>query len=293
VLIDGEGQRKSGMLGAINDFIHTEAMDYFEADSTEAYSINGSPVQMVKRHVLFMRPGYFVIVDELRKDDQPHQYEWLLHSRVQPATTDIQIRKPDEISFQSKEAALEIRMLATDVPQPQAVDKQGHRFLKVGLPQKMAEATFLALLYPTSNEHPMPSAASIRTDTIIGMKVGKDAVIWNENGASWEHAGMKTNARFAAHREEPASVFVKMARFLEWSHFGFRASEPITAILTETEARLVLSAPTEITFSQGYMSEASIYQTDQDRDLSNDRRVGQVVDNRQITLPVGAFTIRK
>jgi len=291
-LIDGEGQRKGGMLGAINDFIHTEAMDYFEADSTKAYSTNDSPVQMVKRHVLFMRPGYFVIVDELRKDDQPHQYEWLLHSRVQPATTDIQIRKPDEISFQGKEAALEIRMLATDMPQPEAVDKQRHRFLRVGLPQKATESTFFALLYPTSNEHPMPLVASIRTDAVMGMKVGRDVVLWNQNGASWEHAGMKTDARFAAHREKPASVFVKSARFLECPRFGFRASEPITAILTETEARLVLSAPTEISFPEGYMSKASIYQTDQDRDFSNDRVVGQVV-NKQITLPIGAFTIRK
>lgn len=293
VLIDGEGQRKSGMLGAINDFVHTEAMDYFEADSTPAYSTKDSPVQMVKRHVLFMRPGYFVIVDELHKDDQPHQYEWLLHSRVQPATTDIQIRKPDEIRFQGKEAALEIRLLSSDLPQPEVVDKQGHRFLRVGLSQKMAEATFFALLYPTSAEHPMPSVTPIREENLMGIKVGEDIVLWNESDAAWEHSEMKTDARFAARREEPASVFVKSARYLELSHFGFRANESITAILMEKEARLVLSAPTEITFSEGYMSKASVYQTDQDRDLSNDRQVGQVGDSGQITLPAGAFTIRR
>ena len=292
-LIDGEGQRKGGMLGGINDFVHTEAMDYFEADSTPAYSTEDSPVQLVKRHVLFMRPGYFVIVDELRKDDQVHQYEWLLHSRVEPATTNIQILKPDEIRFQGKEAALEIRVLSSDVPQPEVVDKQGHRFLRVGLPQKMVEATFFALLYPTSTEHSMPSVTTIRKDDLMGIEIGSDIVLWSQNGASWEHAGMKTDARFAALREEPASVFVRSARFLEWSRFGFEADEPITAILMEREARLVLSAPTVIAFAGGYMGKASVYQTDQDRDQSNDRQAGQVGNDGQITLSAGAFTIRR
>lgn len=293
VLIDGEGQRESGMLGAINDFVHTEVMDYFEADSTLAYSTEDSPTQLVKRHVLFMRPNYFVIVDELRKDDGLHQYEWLLHSRVQPATTDIQIRKADEIRFQGKGAALEIRMLSTDVPQPEVVDKQGHRFLKVGLPRKMEEAIFFALLYPTSTEHPMPSVTPVRTDALMGIKTGRDIVLWSQNAASWEHAGMQTDASFAACREVPASVFVRSAHFLEWRHFGFRADKPITAILAEKEARIVLSAPTTIIFLEDYMSRASVYQTDQDRDLHNDRRVGQVNDSGQITLPAGAFTIRR
>jgi hypothetical protein len=139
----------------------------------------------------------------------------------------------------------------------------------------------------------MPSYKSIRTDDLTGMEIEHDVVLWSQNEASWEHAGMKTDARFAARREEPASIFVKSASFLEWSRFSFRANEPITAILTEKEARLVLSAPTEIIFTDGYMSKASVYQTDQDRDLSNDRRIGQVDDSGQITIPAGAFTIRR
>jgi hypothetical protein len=293
VLIDGEGQRKNGMLGSINDFVHTETMDYFEADSTRAYSTKDSPTQLVKRHVLFMRPDYFVIVDELRKNDQPHLYEWLLHSRVEPATTDIQIREPDEIRFQGDNAALEIRMLSTDTPKSEIVNKQGHRFLRVGSSQKMTEATFFALLYPTSTEHPMPSVTAIRTNGLLGIQTEHDTVIWNQNAASWEHAGMKTDARFAAYREESASVFVKSAHFLEYSHFGFKADESITAMLTEKEARIVLSASTKIAFSHGYMSKARVYQTDQDRDQSNDRQVGQVGDDGQITLSTGAFAIKR
>jgi hypothetical protein len=250
-------------------------MDYFEADSTQAYNTKDSPNQLVKRHALFMRPGYFVIVDELRKDDQLHQYEWLLHSRVEPSKADIEISRPDEIRFQNEKAALEIRMLATDALQHNVVNKQGHRFLRVGLPQKVKEATFFALLYPTSAEHPMPSYKSIVTDSLIGIEVEHDFVLWNQSKESWNYVGTKTDARFVAIREAPASVFVKSAHFLEYSRLSFKSDKPITAILTEKEARIVLSAPTEITFSAGYMSEASVYETDQDRDSSNNIQVGQ------------------
>jgi hypothetical protein len=293
ILIDGEGQRKNGMLGGISDFVHTEVMDYFEADSTRAYSTNASPTQMVKRHILFMRPNYFIIVDELRKDDQPHQYEWLLHSRVEPPKADIEISRPDKIRFEGEEAALEIRMLATDAIQPAAVEKQGHRFLRVRLPQKAKEATFFALLHPTSAEHPMPSYSSITTDGLIGMEIEHDLALWNRGKESWNYEGIETDARFLAARKTAASVFVKSANFLEWSAFGFKADKPITAILTDKEARIVLSESTAVIFSNGYMNKAEVYQTDQDREPSNDIQVGQVDNNGQIALSPGAFTIRK
>jgi hypothetical protein len=293
ILIDGEGQRKNGMLGGINDFVHTEVMDYFEADSTPAYSTEDSPTQLVKRHVLFMRPGYFAIVDEIIKDGQPHNYEWLLHSRVESDKADIEIGKPEEIRFRGEKAALEIRMLATDALQPEVVEKQGHRFLRVRLPRKVKEATFFALLHPTSAEHPMPSYRSITTDGLIGMEMEHDLVLWNRGKESWNYEGIETDARFLAARKRAASVFVKSASSLEWSGFGFKADKPITAILTDKEARIVLSESTEVIFSNGYMSKANVYKTDQDRDLSNDMQAGQVDDNGQIALSSGAFTIRR
>jgi hypothetical protein len=289
VLIDGEGQRKSGMLGAIRDFLHTPAVDYFEADSTPAYS----PAQRVTRHVLFMRPGYFVIVDDVRKDDATHDYQWLLHSTVQLSTTEIKVRRPDHIAFVAERAALEVRMLSPEAPRSEVVEKQGHTFLSVATPQKVDEVTFLAVLYPTSAEHRMSPLTPVRADDLVGAKVGDDLVLWAHRDEQWEHAGLKTDARFAACRQAPQSVFVKSARSLAWGGLGFAADQPVTAILTEDEARLVSSQGVTLTFADGYLRSAAVYETDQDRDPSNDKRVGEVDGNGRVSLPAGAFTIRK
>ncbi len=292
VLIDGKGQRQRGMLGAIRDFLHTEAMDYFEADSTAAYSTAESPAERVKRHVLFMRPSYFVIVDDVRKDDSQHDYQWLLHSQVQLSTTEIQIREPDEITFQAERAALEVRVLSPEAPRSKVVSKQGHAFLSVATPQKVEEVTFFAVLYPTAAGNAAPAVTPVRTDALVGAKVGDDVVLWSLEEGAWEHAGMKTDAHFAACRQEPRSALVKSARSLEWGRIGFGADRPVTAILTDTEARLVLSDHTTLAFSDSYMRNGTVYETDQDRDPANDEPVGQVDATGRVRLGTGAFKVR-
>jgi hypothetical protein len=56
---------------------------------------------------------------------------------------------------------------------------------------------------------------------------------------------------------------------------------------------LVLSAPTKITFSEGYMSKAIVYRTDQDRDPSNDLMIQEVGKGGIIALMEGAYTVRR
>ncbi len=292
VLIDGKGQRKQGMLGGIRDFVHTAAMDYFEADATAAYHTPESPVERVKRHVLFMRPGYFVIVDDVRKDDEPHEWQWLLHSKVQPPTHEVLVRQMDQITFQGENAALEVRVISPEAPQSRVVKKQGHTFLSVAPPSPRPDAVFFAVLHPTSADRSVSPVAPTRTDTLVGARVGDDLVLWRQEAGEWEHGGLKADSQFAACRKEPLSVFAKSARSVQYSGLALTASQPITAILLEGEARLVLPAPTSISFGRGYMAGAAVYQTDQDRDLANDKRVGQVDGNGRVELPAGAFTIR-
>ena len=104
---------------------------------------------------------------------------------------------------------------------------------------------------------------------------------------------MKTDARLAAYRRTPRAVFVKSARTLEAGPFAFRADQPVTAILTEAEARLTVSQPTVVDFGDGYLARGTVFETDQDRDLTNDRRVTAVDGNGRMSVPAGAFTIRQ
>ncbi len=288
VLIDGKGQRTSGMLGAIRDFLHTDTIDYFEADSSAAYA----PAELVTRHVVFMRPGYFIVADHVRKDDAPHEYQWLLHSQVMPPTTEIQVRDSGNVTFKARKASLEVRLFSPEDTRMEPVEKNGHRFLRVTPQIRQPEARFLALLYPTSPQHTMPRALAIRKDGLVGCDVGDDTVLWATSPGEWQHGPVKTDARLVAFRRAPRAVFVKSARMLEAEPFAFKADLPVTAVLTAAEARLTVSRPTVIEFGNDYLAGGIVFETDHDRDPTNDRRVAAVEGNSRVRVPAGAFTIR-
>jgi hypothetical protein len=94
VLVDGVGQALTGAGAGTNGRIlayrDSPRYGYALCDATEAYNRNdkgqpGATVRQALRHSLFIRPAqgvpaYAVIFDDIRKDDQPHEYTWLLHT---------------------------------------------------------------------------------------------------------------------------------------------------------------------------------------------------------------------
>jgi hypothetical protein len=94
LLVDGVGQALSGAgagtNGRIRAFADSARCGYALCDATEAYNRNdkgqpGATVRQALRHSLFVRPSqgapaYAMIFDDIRKDDQPHEYTWLLHT---------------------------------------------------------------------------------------------------------------------------------------------------------------------------------------------------------------------
>ncbi len=89
LLIDDQGQYSpptdAGFVWVLEDsdgFLEATAntpnFDYVAADATRRYSKLIPGIEDVTRHVLFMRPDYFVMLDNLAADG-PHQYEWVGH----------------------------------------------------------------------------------------------------------------------------------------------------------------------------------------------------------------------
>lgn len=89
LLIDGQDQYRPpdnlqgqypeyfrGTDAALVDTVNTPSFDYLAADATRRYQQITGDLERYVRHVLFVRPGYFVIVDELVAG-APHQYEWV------------------------------------------------------------------------------------------------------------------------------------------------------------------------------------------------------------------------
>jgi hypothetical protein len=109
VLIDGKGQHNAGGSigtdGIIREQILSSFADYLFGDATSAYTTysefnrtgypfpddvwswgydGGNPVEYAHRRVAAIHEGglppYFVIWDDIRKDDLPHLYSWRLHT---------------------------------------------------------------------------------------------------------------------------------------------------------------------------------------------------------------------
>ena len=109
VLIDGQGQHNAGGSvgtdGRIAEYLLGGMADYVVGDAASAYATyseynapdypyqgadwswgyNGSnPVEFAWRRVLTVHgddaPPYFVVMDDIRKDDAVHDYEWRLHT---------------------------------------------------------------------------------------------------------------------------------------------------------------------------------------------------------------------
>jgi hypothetical protein len=109
VRIDGNGQHNAGSSigtdGRITNYITTDYADYVRGDATLAYSTHSpynnagvpypwsnwswgfsgaNPVRYALRTVLAVHgvgvPPYFVIRDDVQKDDAAHQYDWCMHA---------------------------------------------------------------------------------------------------------------------------------------------------------------------------------------------------------------------
>jgi len=112
VLVDGGGQvaRRWDAKGQLTAFASVEGYDYAEGEAAPAYL---GRLDRFRRHVVHVRPGVFVMFDDLRSP-KPARFQWLLHAynrvaidqerrilRVEnaPAAMDVHLLLPDKVDF--------------------------------------------------------------------------------------------------------------------------------------------------------------------------------------------------
>ncbi len=78
VLVNGQGQviRDEKATGTIIHFEDKKAYTYLMADATEAYQ---GKLTSFKRHILFLRPGVFLLLDQLEAPSEAN-FQWMLHA---------------------------------------------------------------------------------------------------------------------------------------------------------------------------------------------------------------------
>ena len=81
VLVGGQGQaiQEQRARGRIVAFEDRRGLSYVAGDASEAYM---GRVRRFVRHVLFLRPGLFILLDEL-ETPEPCRFQWMLHSLEQ------------------------------------------------------------------------------------------------------------------------------------------------------------------------------------------------------------------
>ena len=222
ILVDGKGQLKHSLAsrGRIVDFEDADGFAYATGDATEAYE---GRLKRFLRHVLFVRPDYFVIYDELESVTEA-DYQWLLHARSEMA--------PDEagqrVLISEGEARLDVRFLTPaglkfsqtnefDVT-PEREDSPLQWHFRAETPGKSEAMSFLTALAPlrAGEAGKFEGAQAVSCTGGVACEVagtwGKDVVIWRHEGEDLARAGdVETEARAACVRRnrngEIAGVF--------------------------------------------------------------------------------------
>ena len=281
VLIDDVGQSVHSR-GAIESFLHTGFADYLLADQKPAYDAEAA-VERARRHVLFVRPSYFVIVDDVKRDAEARRYELLLQTD-RPRALDA---GPTESAFlmRGEQADLlvafahpapvraspptpeRIALHVRNVPQSR-LDQGDHKVFMEGLqdPEKLpayfifgteaarADGLFMTLLHPLRHGDPTPHAAAAEAGEAVLLTVGaEDLIGFNRGEGVVEAGGCATDARlFHLRTEDGALAHWLVADALNFRHAGFAFSSTARATVAcdGAEATVILRAPSTLTLAR-------------------------------------------
>ena len=172
VLVDGGGQarRRWWASGEIIAFHSDENYDYVEGEAGRAY---GRKLKRFRRCVVHVRPGVFVMFDDLLAPG-PVQFQWLLHAferiaidgnvlriRRGVAAMDVHVLRPEKVRFSQ-----------TDKydPEPEAGEWVNTWHLTVETHGRAAAARFLTVFLPhrKSAKNRLPKVKLLRGSGAIG-----------------------------------------------------------------------------------------------------------------------------
>jgi hypothetical protein len=182
ILVDEQGQTPrrwdaKGELTAFSAADSSDGYDYAEAEAAPAYL---ERMERFRRHVVHVRPGLFVMFDDLRAP-QPARFQWLLHAyhridvdeasrilRVEnaPAAMDVHLLLPERVTFSQ-----------TDRYDPEPESTKGRWentwHLTAGTVSPARAAQFLTVLVPhrDGKEATLPKVELVRGTGTVGVRL--------------------------------------------------------------------------------------------------------------------------
>ncbi len=179
VLIDGKGQvpRKWEAKGRLRAFQSVEGYDYAQGDAAAAYL---GPMEKFCRHVVHVRPGVFVMFDDLRAA-KPAEFQWLLHAynkievdeanqmlRITntPAAMNVRLLLPEEVSFSQTDKY---------EPEPESTARSWKNtwHLSASTVDAAQSATFLSVFLPFREgaEDELPKVERLTGEGAVGVRL--------------------------------------------------------------------------------------------------------------------------
>ncbi|MFA5261903.1 MAG: glutamine amidotransferase, partial [Candidatus Omnitrophota bacterium] len=194
-LIDGNGQRSTG--GRTLDYFTSPCCAYVTGEVMKG-AYDPALLNKYLRHVLFMRPDYFVIMDELSAP-KAVKFESLLHSYYELE------RIQDWVLIRGDKAYLGIKVLNPSPFDSALEDVEGNKFIRISPVEKSATANFLTVLCPGKkpareggSDHRLQSPFKVlilMKDRDERRKIGG---LFERNGFLVDYIGEKGTARFPA-----------------------------------------------------------------------------------------------
>ncbi len=199
-------------LGSIYTFLTTDSIDFLSASNKKMYDHVGEPVISSDRHMLFMKPNYFVVLDEINKDNSAHEYNWLLHTDREGGNETSHVIKnltANRFRFEKKVDTEDSADLEIVFVTPQTLSSWSaeayvdsgtsftYPFLKANT-SGITVGRFFTLLYPTNDNNTIPALLTQHFDSLHVLTI-EDCVIGYSTGTTANTFGnISTDARFFA-----------------------------------------------------------------------------------------------
>jgi hypothetical protein len=179
VLVDGQGQvqRNRQATGELTAFQSVDGYDYAEGEAAPAYL---GRMERFRRHVVHVRPGVFVLFDDLRAP-QPARFEWLLHAyrRIEIAESQRMLR------VENGPAAMNVHLLLPErvefaqtnryEPEPESIargwENTWHVTVGTATPARAAPYLAVLLVHRKGKEDSLPKVAMVAGTGAVGVRL--------------------------------------------------------------------------------------------------------------------------
>jgi len=181
----GQSKRSWNASGRIVRFLHGQAYDYALGDATPAYS---GRLKRFLRHVIHVRPGTFIIIDEVEAP-KPVALEWWLHAleemKIDKKKREVLVRRGGARLLATFIEPRGLNFTQTDRFDPPPEDRKPNQWhLTATLKSRSTGAIFLTVLRPhrAKDEGKLPSLRRIAEGEVAGV--------------GWAHRGVEHRILF-------------------------------------------------------------------------------------------------